>query len=71
MGLDLSKAALAMLGVVALRAFVNHQHKRVARKAPAVRRAARPADWAGSWAAWAVCWEAPRQAGRSPVALVS
>jgi uncharacterized protein YidB (DUF937 family) len=27
MGLDLSKAALAMLGVVALRAFVNHQQQ--------------------------------------------
>jgi uncharacterized protein YidB (DUF937 family) len=27
MGLDLSKAALAMLGVVALRAFVNHEHQ--------------------------------------------
>ncbi|HVW54187.1 MAG TPA: YidB family protein [Rhizobiaceae bacterium] len=33
MGLDLSKAALAMLGVVALRAFVNHEQQ--ARTAPA------------------------------------
>jgi len=32
MGLDLSKAALAMLGVVALRAFVNHEQQ--ARSAP-------------------------------------
>jgi uncharacterized protein YidB (DUF937 family) len=33
MGLDLSKAALAMLGVVALRAFVNHEQQ--SRTAPA------------------------------------